>query len=132
MSEEISALNADRVNSIFVDCLFRDDEDTTDYIIAEGVTMTVGFHPGRIEGYRQDIHDMLAELPDEFKANSGGGYSFLHACMDKYGNQWTGEHRIVEQLVQLGIAIGEVDYCLPREYWSYFTGGMPYIKVTSE
>ncbi len=122
-------LTSEHVYGVFVDCLFKEGEDTSDHIVAEGITQTVGFHPGRIEEHRQKIHDMLAELPDIFKTGGGGGYSFLSACLDRHGNQWTGAHRTQEQLIQLGIAIGEVEYCLPREMWAAFPGGMPYFMV---
>ena len=129
MATDIEILTGDHVNDVFMDCLFKDGEDTAEHIVAEGLVRTVGFHPGRIEEHRQEIHDMLAELPDEFKTSGGGGMSFLNACMDKHGNQWTGMHLAQEQLVQLGIAIGEVEYCLPREMWGIFPGGMPYFMV---
>lgn len=72
---------------------------------------------------------MLAELPDDFKISRGGSYSFLNACLDKHGNQWTGLHRAQEELVRLGIAIGRVECCFPRETWAALPGGMPYFMV---
>lgn len=129
MTIESDVLTADRVNSTFIDCLFKDGEDTSNYIAAEGITLTVGFHPDRLEKHRHEIHDMLSELPDEFKTSGGGGYTFLNACLDRHGNQWTGMHQTQEHLVQLGIAIGEVEYCLPREAWMALPGGMPYFMV---
>ena len=72
---------------------------------------------------------MLAELPAEFKESGGGGDSFLNACFNRYGSQWTGLQMIQEQLVQLGIAIGEVEYCSARETWFIFLGSMPYFVV---
>ncbi|HEX7484447.1 MAG TPA: hypothetical protein VF281_04850 [Candidatus Saccharimonadales bacterium] len=112
-----------------MDCLFRDGEDTTNYVVAEGIVQTVGFHPGRLEEHREEIHEMLAELPDSFKQSAGGGMSFLNACMDRHENQWTGVHQTQEQLVQLGIGIEEASYLLPREMWGMLPGGMPYIIV---
>lgn len=129
MTTSTNILTDDRVNIVFMDCLFKDGEDTSNHILAEGIVQAVGFHPGRIEEHRQEIHDMLAELPDTFKTGSGGGWSFLNACFDKHGNQWTGAHQTQEQLVQLGIAIGEIEYLLPREMWAVFPGGMPYFVV---
>lgn len=129
MATNTNALTTDHVDSVFRDCLFKDDEDTSNHIVAEGVVRTVGFHPGRINQHRQEIHDMLAELPNAFRLSGGGGSSFLSACLDRHGNQWTGMHQIQEQLVQLGIAIGEVKYCLPREMWTVFPGGMPYFVI---
>lgn len=129
MNTDTNILTGDRVYTIFCECLFLENEDTSVSILAKGLTFTAGFNPERLEKRRQDIHDMLAELPDVFKTGGGGGGSFLHACMDKHGNLWTGEHRTQEYLVMLGIAIGEVEFCLPREVWSVLPGGMPYFEV---
>lgn len=126
MSTDSIALSSERVETIFKDCLFRDGEDTSEHIVAEGIIRNVGFHPGRIKEHHQEIHDLLAELPDTFRDS---GWSFLNACMDKHGNQWADLHRTMEQLVQLGIAIEEVEYCVPRDAWSLLPGGMPYFKV---
>lgn len=118
-----------RVESVFHACLYMEGEDSSNHVLAEGIVHNVGFNPDRIEIHRKDIHDMLAELPNEFKANGGGGWSFLQACIDKDGRQWTGMHRAMEQLFQLGMAIGEVEYLLPRDMWSALPGGMPYLVV---
>jgi hypothetical protein len=122
-------LDAGRVEEVFLECLFRDGEDTTNHIRAEGITSTVGFHPDSLESHKAEIEAMLEELPDEFKSSGGGGWSFLNACNDKHGNQWTGLHQRMEQLFQLGIAIGKVEYQLPREMWSVLPGGMPYLVI---
>lgn len=54
------------------------------------------------------------------------GSSFLNACVDRDGVQW-GEHVNVDELVMLGQGIGKLKFCLPRERWDVFPGGMPYI-----
>ena len=128
MTTETNALTASRVHDVFMDCLFRDGEDTTNYIEAEGIVQNVGFHPGRIEAHREDIHELLAELPDTFKQSGGGGHSFLEACMDRHGIHWA-EHPAIEQLIQLGIAIDEVAYLMPRDMWHILPGSMPYFIV---
>lgn len=127
---EDSKLNPQRVSAIFMDCLFREGEDTSNHIKAEGVIITVGFHPERLASHKDGIEEMLGELPDEFKQSTGGGWSFLNACNDKNGNQWTGEHRVMEQLFLLGIAIGKVKIQLPREVWPALPGGLPYLVVS--
>jgi hypothetical protein len=38
-------------------------------------------------------------------------------------------HQRVEQLVQLGIAVGKIRYLLPRDMWDALPGGMPYFVV---
>lgn len=126
-----ATLDQGRVNEVFLNCLFKDGEDTSKHVKAEGITRNVGFHPDRLEASRVEILAMLDELPNEFKESVGGGYSFLEACNDKHGNQWTGLHLRMEQLFQLGIGIGKVKCLLPREMWAVLPGGMPYYVVTN-
>ena len=97
---------------------------------AEGIVRTFGFHPGRLEMHKEEIGQMLAELPDVFKVSGGGGMSFLNACQTRDGEVWTGLQQTVDELVVLGIATGQATY-LPeqRELWSAFPGGVPYVQV---
>lgn len=125
-----TVLDPEGVNRIFMDCLFREGEDTSKHVKAEGIQMTIGFHPERLESHRIEIEAMLDELPDEFKESGGGGWSFLNACNDKHGNQWTGFHQRMEQLFQLGIGIGKVRCQFQKEMWSALPGGMPYYVVS--
>jgi len=119
-----------RVEEIFKDCLFRKDEikkgiPVVDPLMVDGIKGKFGFHPDRIKFNEKDINQLLAELPTKFL----DGCSFLEMCMDRQNNQWTGEHLKMEQLVCLGIAIGAISYCLPRDMWNVFPGGMPFIKL---
>lgn len=125
-------LTSKRVESIFMDCLFKDGEDNNDHVEAQGIMTKVGFHPNRLASHVTEIVEMLNELPDEFKQSSGGGWSFLNACNDRHGNQWTGFHRTMEQLVLLGIASKKVKFQLPREVWSALPGGMPYLVIEAQ
>jgi len=120
------------VESIFYDCLFKEDEPKDIYVEAEGLVCNVGFHQGRLESHRQEITELLDKLPSEFKKSEGGGWTFLNACLDKDGNQWTGSHEIMEQLVQLGIGIDMVHYLFPKALWSSFPGGVPYFIIGSK
>jgi hypothetical protein len=126
---EMTNLTADRVNAILRDCLFRDDEDTTEMVPAEGIINVFGFHPGRLESHREEIGKMLRELPDPFMQSKGGGWSFLNACDRNDGEQWTGFHKTMDELFVLGIATGQAAYLLDRDTWSAFPGGMPYVVV---
>jgi hypothetical protein len=121
-------LTAKRVDEILMDCLFNENEDTKDAVMVNGITLNIGFHPGRLEKHKVEIGELLAELPDSFKQSSGGGMSFLQACMDKRGNQW-GEHVNMQQLFLLGMATKQVTCLLPREMWSSLPGGVPYYRV---
>lgn len=122
-------LTSDNVETIFLTCLYQDeDKDRSNAIIVEGITMNFGFHPEHIEENKELIYSLLKELPDEFQMDIGGGWTFLNACNDKDGNLW-GEHRNIEQLLALGIAIEKAKYLLPRDLWKALPGGMPYIGI---
>lgn len=124
-------LNAELVNKIFMKSLFGEELNSDIPVMAEGITCTVGFKSDTLKEYENQIVEMLQDLPAEFQENSGGGMSFLNACNDKNGEQWTGLHQRMEQLFQLGIGIGKVKSLMPRELWSMLPGGMPYYVVLS-
>ncbi len=122
-------LNPERVKAIFTNCLFRDGEDTSQHVEVEGITSNVVFNPQRLNSHNAEIVAMLDELPKQF--HQEGGSSFLDACVDKHGNQWTGFHQRMEQLFQLGIAIGKVKSVLPRDMRAViFPRGIPYYTIT--
>ena len=141
-------IDSRRVEAIFQDCLFKDEEIKDGkpiegtYIPAEGITCKVGFHPARLESYREEVKHMLEGLPLQFRSinptrkalaiessENGGGWSFREACNDRNGVQWTGFQQRMEQLFQLGIGLGLAKCLLPRELWGTLPGGMPYYSV---
>lgn len=131
---ETIQLTPHTVESVLVSCLFGEGTSQEDAlktaITVKGICQNFGFDPAKIKANKDTIYELLQQLPPEFMASGGGGMSFLNACIDKNGNQWTGEHRTVEQLMVLGIAANFVTYCLPREMWPTLPGGMPYFVIT--
>lgn len=125
-------LTAETVEKIFIDSLFTDEETKAgqpkDFIEAEGMMTRVGFHPGRLESHRQEVKELLAQLPDTFHEATGGGWSFLNACVTSDGEQW-GEHRNVDELFMLGIGLKLAKWQLPRTLWRNLPGGMPYVVI---
>lgn len=84
-------LNPMTVESIFKDCLFADSEivDGTpigEYTKVEGISMKVGFHAGRLNSHKQEIIELLDELPDAFKEEVGGAGLFFKPVMTKTEN----------------------------------------------
>ena len=129
-------LLASVVNSVFMDCLYRKEELTDgnapeDAIVVQGVIIRAGFHPGRIKENSGEIRALLMELPETFRQKSGGGWSFLQACVDRFDMQW-GEHRDIDELLCLGIASGHAKILMPREMWAVLPGGMPYFMIVEE
>jgi hypothetical protein len=135
-------IEADRVVAILKDCLFTNEElgafnengveggaVPADAVFVDGIITRFGFNAQRLEQHREEISAMLLNLPDPFMRSKGGGWSFLQACADRSGEQWTGLHQTMDQLFTLGIAIGKVAYLLPREMWSSLPGQMPYLVV---
>ena len=122
-------LSANRVSDIFIDCLFKEGEDTSNHVAVEGVGCRVGLHPQRLEQHKSEISLMLKDLDDKFQASGGGGMSFLNACNDKHGNQWTGMQKTMDELFMLGVAAQLAKPVMPREMWHALPGGMPYYVV---
>lgn len=119
--------NAQNINTILHDCLFRDGEDHSNHVKAKGIVTNFGFHPVRLESHRTEIAAELRDLPTEFYADGGGGWSFLNMCVNKAGIQW-GEHKNMEQLVCLGIGLGLVKEVMP-DMRHVMPGGMPYYVI---
>jgi hypothetical protein len=128
-------IDAGRIREILLDCLYRDDEIAADMeipdgaILVEGIIDRFGLHPDRLESHRDEVHTMLCNLPEQFQSDKGGGWSFLQACDDRNGVQWTGLHQTMGDLFVLGIGLGLAKYILPREMWPALPGGMPYLVV---
>lgn len=125
-------LSSENVHRIFEACLFVEGENTANYLLAEGISCRVGFNPDKVNVCRQEIEGLINELPDTFKKNVGGGMSFLNMCEDRNGNLWTGMHPTVDKLVCLGLAIGKLEYLMPRQNWNLFPGGMPYLVIKDQ
>jgi len=126
-------LTAEKVEEIFVDCLFKDHEiiegkPVVEPVVANGISQNFGFHPERLDKHKNEIIELLQELPTTFFQSGGGGWSFLNACNDKNGHQW-GEHRNIEQLFCLGIGLNLVEYLFLRPMWPALPGGMPYVVI---
>lgn len=123
-------ISSEKVSRIFTDCLLKKEEivenkSIVKTIYVEGISAKFGLHSERIAQYSEDIKAFVNELPEEFKE----GWSFLNLCWTKDGEQWTGFHKICEQLMVLGIASKEMKYCCPKKMWNMLPFKMPYVKI---
>lgn len=125
----VPLIEVEEVKNVFFDCLFKVHEDNSNAILCNGITFNVGFNPIKIADNKEKIISMIENLPENFKKEIGGGWSFLQACIDKNDVLWTGDHRRMEELMLLGIAIGKIDFLLPRELWGALPGGVPYFVI---
>lgn len=132
-------IDPEQVNEAFLEVLYTDAEVKESKgkapegtVIVEGIMNRFGFHPGRLEEKRDEVRHWLRALPHQFHADGGddsGGWSFLNACNQENGVQWTGLHIRMEQLFCLGMGLGLVKSQLPRRVWTHLPGGMPYYVI---
>ncbi|MFF2532348.1 hypothetical protein ACFVS2_25900 [Brevibacillus sp. NPDC058079] len=125
-------INPNRVNEILVDCLYKKEEivdgkPIIPYVGVQGVQGAIGFHPERLQSHKQEISDMIENLPKEI--DSVEGLSFLNVCQDKEGNLWTGMHKTCDELIMLAIGLELLEFTMSKELWMMCPGGMPMIRV---
>lgn len=106
----------------------KNGEPSDSFVVVEGIVTTMVFDKEKIEKRKEDIRSMLSELPETFREDKGGGWSFLNACMRQDGVQWS-EHRDMESLFCLGIAAGLANWLMPKDLWAAMPGGMPYVAI---
>lgn len=126
----MSKLTVENVERIFVDCLTN--EDNPNAIECNPVIHKCVFDAQKINEHKDEIKECLMALPKEFRENEGGGYSFLAACNDIDGNQWTGLHLNMEKLFALGTAAGYITSLVPRNMWFMLPGNMPYFMIKED
>lgn len=126
-------LTSENVDKVFCDCIYGECDDRQEALLkgklVKGVMLNVAFNPEKIEKHRDDIKDMLSQLPLAFRQEDGGGWSFIKMCVDAEGNQWTSVHKQMDAIVCLGLATEDLRFCLPREMWKVFQDGMPYVQI---
>lgn len=114
-------LTPGEVHRLFEACRDRPGAEDREGILTKAALNT--------DGFEEDIRAMLLELPTQFRERSGGGWTFLNACENRWGELWTGEHRTMDMLFMLGEAAGLSGYVLGRDFWKDLPGRMPYIWI---
>jgi hypothetical protein len=125
----VSRLSSKEVLEILKWCLFNDQDRTSQKMEVEGILHKFVLHRGRLAAKRRLIEELLGELPRKFRRSDGDGASFLEACLDHRGEQWTDLHQVMEALFVLGIAIEKVEFRVGREEWRLLPGGMPHLVI---
>lgn len=106
-------LTSEKVTEMFLDCFFTEEElngatePPENVVKIKGITCFVGFHPDRLESYREDVKKCLQELPFQFHTETGGVFPCM--CETKDGVLWTGYQKVMEQLciLAIGLNLGE-------------------------
>lgn len=87
------------------------------------------FSVNQLTKAREDIVKMLLCLPEGFRHDEKGGGSVSQMIMRADGTMWTGDMPDVEKLIALGMGVGLMEFCAPRERWPLLPGGFPYVRV---
>ena len=124
------SIDAVRVEAILKDCMYKEIAPENKYIMVYSCLTRIGLNPDKIEQHRNEIYEMLKQLPTAFwdSPTGGGGYTFLALPTDKDGNQWGGQQH-ADMLMTLGLAAGYIQYLFPIEMWRELPGGVPYIVI---
>lgn len=117
-------LNAERVTRVYEAC-----HDPKGTLAFDGIAFRARYSAEKIAEHREEIREMLMELPEQFRETGGKGWSFLNACYDRHGELWTGEHRNMAYLFTLGQAANLVLCQFPRILWEALPGQMPYYLI---
>lgn len=122
-------LDSQQVEDTFIDCVPEEEGGGVDPEEFDMIVAPVIIDKAKAREHGELIVAMLMELPENFRESVGGGWTFLNACDDRHGTQWTGLHLRMGQLFVLGEAIGMVKCMFPRDMWDVLPGGMPFYVV---
>lgn len=75
--KELTSANVDAVAKE----VLGGDTDSPNFKKVPMIAHTFGFDMTKLEEHRQDVKDMLSQLPKTFFPETGGGWSFLQACV---------------------------------------------------
>lgn len=104
-------LDPRQVEETFSACLLNDHPEA-DAVEVDCIVFPAKLSKSELADLAELILAMLLELPEQFRQSGGGGWSFLNACDDRHGNQWTGLHRTMAMLFGLGLGLGLVEWLI--------------------
>lgn len=129
MGNTAIALSDQVVNEIFRGCLHQHGDNPLTTTPVQHITHEVArFNQPRLDNHRQEIHQLVSQLSNNFRKD--GGASYFYSQLDREGHRWTRFEPIQERLVQLGFAIGEIEFVHERRYWPALYQGRPLLYIT--
>lgn len=133
MKSEIipNKLHHNAVIKAFVECAIPNGKRVKkDSIIVDGVSGPQAFRKDILETHRTNVKMMLAELPPKYFTSGGATFNDLWDHSD--GTRWTGTLSVMDMLLMLGLALGYVQYILPRDLWVTLPGRLPWLSINLE
>ncbi len=127
----MTKLTAEAVEAVLLSALPETKDTQGECVEIQGVMGTFRLQKRSLQEQSLTIKELLAQLPNEFYADEGGGWSFLNMCTTANGSLW-GQQRDVNNLIVLGLGLELVSFLMPRELWEALPGGMPYVQIVSK
>lgn len=123
-------IKAEDIERLFVESLKKEGDDGAEFIQGTWASAWLALD----ESTAINVLGIIEQLPLEFfsreiNPKGGDGWSFLNLVLDREGRQWTSQHLMAEKLLLLGLAVGRMEFVLPRDQWKYLAGGLPYIVI---
>lgn len=122
--QQEATLTEQNVEKIFEDCLLKSDSPEEATIVA-GVMTTAFFRTDKLNEHKKELIAMIDQLA---KINKGPHFTSL--CFTEEGNIWTENHKVIDELMILGLAteILQIPLDLPRAEWNAsFPDGLPFV-----
>jgi hypothetical protein len=117
-----------RINSIFEECVLRNNQTMGDFTVGIGLAGDYKFHPQKLIAHQAEIKVAISLLPDKFKQKYT---SFLFMLeVGNEGRRWTDSQLDTEKLMALGNALGIIEFLRPdRKSWCHLIGGKPFVLI---
>ena len=122
-------LTDENVWKVYNKCIYKREElknaDESDFLKVQGIINWYTFSLSKIQEERKHILCLLSQLTYRIRY----GTSIERLCNNKKEQEWTQSILTLEAITCLGIAIGKVEYLLPRETWCLLKKKMPYVII---
>lgn len=121
-------LTAVRVRHIYADC-YREERHTVKVAKVTAWLCAHTLSDSRLYKYREDVIRMLLSLKPEARVDEKGGMSVAVMTYRGDNTQWTDDMSDIDKLIALGMAMGLLSFCAPRDKWPALPGGLPYVRI---
>lgn len=127
MPSNLKKLTDENVWEVYNKCICKRDELNNiadeELVKVQGIINWYTFNRQALEQERKHILSLLSQVTYRIRH----GMSIERVCYNKRQEIWTGSIQTIEALVCLGLAIGKVEYLLPRATWCLLKKKMPYV-----
>ena len=122
-------LTAQRVREVYEKCFRPEQSPPLTHVAVDAWMFRHTFSIRMLQRAREDIIRMLLSLPAGFRVDEREGGSVANMISRNDNSVWSTDLTDVEKLIALGMGVGLVTFCAPREKWHKLPGGLPYVRI---